>query len=94
MGVIAERLLVRYKEFERKKEIAKISIQNRQAIVAAGIYENPIDYLNAAVEDYYALIHFMDSEPRTKTANKSNQELFEEWKRIFGKIEEPPAPES
>lgn len=92
MGVIAERLLVRYKEFERKKEIAKISIENRQAIVAAGIYENPIDYLNKAVEAYYELIHFTNSEAITKTRNKSNQELFEEWKRIFGKIEEPAAP--
>ena len=93
MGVVAERLIVRYKEFERKKEIAKIAIENRQAIVAAGVYENPIDYLNKAVEVYYQLIHFIDSDVVTKSTNKSNQELFEEWKRIFGKMEEPPAPQ-
>lgn len=93
MGVIAERLLVRYKEFERKKEIAKISIENRQAIVAAGVYENPIEYLNAAVEDYYELIYFIDSEPKVRSINRSNQELFEEWKRIYGKMDETPTSE-
>jgi hypothetical protein len=92
MGVVAERLIVRYKEFERKKEIAKISIENRQAIVAAGIYENPIDYLNKAVEAYYQLIYFIDLNATSKAVNKSDQQLFEEWKRIFGKMEKPTAP--
>jgi hypothetical protein len=91
MGLVAERILIRYKEFERRKELAQISIQSRQAIVAAGIYENSIDYLNEAVDNYQNLIYFVDNPKAYVSKNKSNAELFEEWKRIFGKIDETPS---
>jgi hypothetical protein len=94
MGLVAERLLIRYRDFERKKEVAKISIANRQAIVAAGIYENPVEYLNEATEAYHNLIYFTDNVEQTANKNKSNEELFEEWKRLFGKIEENSPEES
>ena len=88
MGVVAERLLLRYRDFERKKDALRISIANRQAIVAAGIYENPVDYLNEATESYHNLVHFIEITEQSVDKSKSNEELFEEWKRIFGKMEE------
>lgn len=68
---------------------------NRQAIVAAGIYNDPIDYLNQAVALYSDLVQFyIDSEEKIAASSvKSNAELFEEWKRLFGKIEENSTPE-
>lgn len=89
LGRALENILLRYKEYERRKEVALISVQNRQAIVAAGIYNEPIPYLNEAANAYCNLLYF-DLEETSKTpANlKSNEELFEEWKRLFGKIEE------
>lgn len=89
LGTALENLVLRYREYERQKQIALISVQNRQAIVAAGIYNDPIPYLNEATNSYYDLIYFNIDESTKATSNlKSNQELFEEWKRLFGKMED------
>lgn len=53
--------------------------------MAAGIYEEPISALNEAVSLYYDLLHMIVTKP--ETAVQSNTNLYEEWKRIFGKIE-------
>lgn len=76
---------MRYREYERRLDLARIAVNNRQAIVAAGIYEEPISTLNEAVTLYSELLHLIVTEP--ETAVKTNTDLYEEWKRIFGKIE-------
>lgn len=89
LGRALEGILLRYKEYEREKTVGLISVQNRQAIVAAGIYNDPIPYLNEATSNYYDLIYLNIDDSTKSTSNlKSNQELFEEWKRLFGKMED------
>lgn len=89
MGSAREAILLQYKLFERQKAIAKVNMENRQAIVAAGIYQDPINYLNEAANKYAEMV-YLNTDTKSLEAQKaiSNQELFEEWKRIFGKIDE------
>lgn len=62
-------------------------LANRQSVLAAGIYENPFDSLNEAMEDYLNKLDYgVDPTPRSR--QQTNQELYEEWKRLFGKIDE------
>lgn len=90
MGVARENILLQYKMFERHKEVAKASMENRQAIVAAGIYEDPITYLNEAAAKYSEMV-YLNTQPEEITSAKpvSNQDLYEDWKRLFGKIDNP-----
>jgi hypothetical protein len=89
LGRALEGILLRYKEHERQKTVALISVQNRQAVVAAGIYNDPVPYLNEATSNYSDLVYLNVGDESKSTSNlKSNQELFEEWKRLFGKMED------
>jgi hypothetical protein len=57
--------------------------------VAAGIYNDPVPYLNEATSNYSDLVYLNVGDESKSTSNlKSNQELFEEWKRLFGKMED------
>lgn len=58
------------------------------SVVAAGIYQSPIDGLNEATSKYIDKIDLSVDETSTKTKQQSNQELYEEWKALFGKIED------
>lgn len=62
-------------------------MENRQSIVAAGIYKDPIGYLNEAATAYAEMVYLnVDIKDSVQQRAATNQELFEEWKRIFGKI--------
>lgn len=75
--------------FERHKEVAKISMENRQSIVAAGIYKEPIPYLNEASVKYAEMVYLNANIAELSTSSpQSNEDLFEEWKQIFGKIDD------
>jgi len=81
--------LLQYKIFERRKEIAKISMENRQAVVAAGVYKDPITYLNEAATKYAEIVYLnTNTDDSTAASAQSDEDLFEEWKQIFGKIED------
>jgi len=62
-------------------------LDNRRAIIAAGIYENPLDPLNNATNEYLDKLDFAVN-PTTRKQQQSTQELYEEWKKLFGKIDE------
>jgi len=76
--------------FERHKEVARVSMENRQSIVAAGIYKDPIPYLNEASVKYAEMVYLNAniSELSSSGNTQSNEDLFEEWKQIFGKIDD------
>lgn len=84
-----ENILLQYKLFERHKEVAKTAMENRQAVVAAGIYEDPITYLNEAVAKYSEMV-YLNTEPDElkPVKSSSNADLYAMWKQIFGKIDE------
>lgn len=81
--------------FERHKEVAKISMENRQSIVAAGIYKEPIPYLNEASVKYAEMVYLnANIADLAAPSAQSNEDLFEEWKQIFGKIEDTESSET
>ena len=82
--------------FERHKEVARVSMENRQSIVAAGIYKDPIPYLNEASVKYAEMVYLNAniSELSSSDNTQSNEDLFEEWKQIFGKIDDNKSPET
>lgn len=62
-------------------------LDNRRAIVAAGAYENPLEPLNEATNEYLDKVDFAIN-PTIRKQQQDNQQLYEEWKRLFGKIDE------
>jgi len=88
LSIARQQILLNYKNFEKQKEIAKINMENRQAIVAAGIYKDPIDYLNSAVKQYAKIVYLeQDLIQAEQSVALTNEQLFAEWKRIFGKMD-------
>lgn len=88
MGQAREKVLLNYKEYLRRLDIARQDLETRRAIVAAGVYEDPIGPLNKASKVYSDAALFI-FEPAPTPAD-DNRNLYEEWKQIFGKIEEEP----
>ncbi len=87
LGLARESVLLAYKAFLRGTEEAKISWVNRCSVLAAGVYESPIPSLNEAAKLYLNKLSFsIDDE--VKGSNNSNEDLYNEWKRVFGKIED------
>lgn len=80
-------MLLAYRQYLRQQKVAQIVWSNKQAVVAAGIYENPIDGLNDATSEYVEKVD-LSVDLTVRKRQQSNQELYEEWKAIFGKIDE------
>jgi len=76
-----------FRSYLRQRELAQTVLDNRRAIIAAGIYENPLDPLNNATNEYLDKLDFAIN-PTTRKQQQSTQELYEEWKKLFGKIDE------
>lgn len=55
--------------------------------MAAGIYQDPLESLNQSTEAYLSKLDF-GIDKTVRTQQQSDRELYEEWKRIFGKIDE------
>lgn len=62
-------------------------LDSRRAIVAAGVYENPLEPLNAAMEDYLDRVDY-SIDTKVRKQQQTNADLYEEWKALFGKIDE------
>ena len=87
LGKAREWVLLNYNIHLRNLELRKTILTNKQVIVSAGIYQDPLDGLNEATRNYLDVLNFTaDKTIQTKT--DSNKELYEEWKRLFGKQEE------
>ena len=71
----------------RELEISRVSLHNKQAILAAGIYKDPFDGLNEAVQNYVNKLDYAIDEA-VRNNRQTNQDLYEEWKQLFGKIDE------
>ena len=67
--------------------MAAAVLDNRRAIVAAGIYENPLEPLNTAMAEYLDKVDY-SIDMTVRKQQQTNQELYEEWKALFGKIDE------
>lgn len=87
LGIARENILIAYKAYLRSIAASRAVLANRQAILAAGVYEGPFDGLNDAMSDYINKLDF-GLDPTQRSRQQSNQELYEEWKRLFGKIDE------
>lgn len=84
-----EEVILTYRNYLRHKKLAEVVWMNKMSVVAAGVYEGPIDGLNEATSSYLDKLDLSvgeDSAPKSK--QQSDQELYEEWKRLFGKIED------
>lgn len=89
LGIAREYVILQYKAYKRSVSIYEQILNNKRSIIAAGIYEKPVDGLNDAMSDYIAKLDYEvgpEGAPRGKTS--SNQELYEEWKALFGKMDE------
>ena len=82
-----ESVLLNYKSYLRDTALAKIVWQNKQAVLSAGIYTDPAKGLNEATSEYLAKLDFTVAKI-VKSQEQNNQQLYEEWKSIFGKIDE------
>ena len=90
LGRARENIILAYKRYLRELEVLRVSVQNRQAVIAAGIYEKPFDSLNEATDNYFNKLDYaMDQVVITR--QQTNQDLYEEWKQLFGKIDEQSA---
>ena len=87
MGKAREWVLLNYNIHLRNLEIRKTILTNKQVIVSAGIYQNPLDGLNEATRNYLDVLTFT-ADKTIPTQTESNKELYEEWKELFGKQEE------
>ena len=87
LGIARENLLLAYRQYLRQQKLAEVSWANKRAVVAAGVYEDPIPSLNEATSEYLDKID-LSVDLSIRKRQQSNQELYEEWKAIFGKIEE------
>jgi hypothetical protein len=87
LGTARENLLLSFRGYLRQRELAQTVLDNRRAVVAAGIYENPLQPLNAATDEYLDKVDFAIN-PTIRKQQQSNRELYEEWKALFGKIDE------
>ena len=87
LGLARENLILSFRSYLRQRELAQTVLGNRRAIVAAGVYENPLDPLNDATNEYFDKVDFAIN-PTIRKQRQSNQELYEEWKALFGKIDE------
>ncbi len=67
--------------------MAAAVLDNRRAIVAAGIYESPLEPLNTAMAEYLDKVDY-SIDMTVRKQQQTNQELYEEWKALFGKIDE------
>ena len=82
-----ENIVLSFRSYLRQRELAQTVLDNRRAIVAAGVYENPLQPLNDATNEYLDKMDFAIN-PTIRKQQQSNQELYEEWKALFGKIDE------
>jgi hypothetical protein len=87
LGKAREWVLLNYNIHLRNLEIRKTILTNKQVIVSAGIYQNPLDGLNEATRNYLDVLTFT-ADKTIPTQTESNKELYEEWKELFGKQEE------
>lgn len=91
MGIATENILIRFNGHQRNVEIKKVAWQNRLAVLAAGIYEDPVDPVNEAAEQYiYAMDMLLDQNKQQVAASKKdkNRQLVEMYEARFGKIEQ------
>ena len=87
LGIARENIIINYRTYLRSLAGSKAVLDNKRAILAAGVYENPFEDLNEAMGDYLNKLDYgIDPTPRIK--QQTNRELYEEWKQLFGKIEE------
>jgi hypothetical protein len=87
LGTARENLLLAFRAYLRQTALAETVLANRRAVVAAGIYENPLQPLNDATNEYLDKLDFALN-PTIRKQQQNNQELYEKWKALFGKIDE------
>ena len=81
--------MLSYRNYLRHKRLAETTWMNRMSIVSAGVYEDPIGPLNEATSVYIDKLDFVvDGAASAKTPQQTNQELYEEWKALFGKMDD------
>jgi hypothetical protein len=87
LGVARENVLLAFRSYLRQRELAAVVLDNRRAIVAAGIYESPLEPLNTATSEYLDKVDY-SIDLTIRKQQQTNEELYEEWKALFGKIDE------
>lgn len=87
LGLARESVLLNYKAYLRNTSLAEIVWQNKQAVLSAGTYKDPAKGLNEATSEYLAKLDFTVAKI-AKPQEENNQQLYEEWKSIFGKIDD------
>jgi hypothetical protein len=89
LGKAREEIMLSYRNYLRHRKLAETTWMNRMAVVSAGIYEDPIQPLNDATSEYLDKLDLItDPEHSKNKKQKSNQELYEEWKALFGKMDD------
>jgi hypothetical protein len=89
LGIAREYVILQYKAYKRSINIYEQILNNKRSIIAAGIYEKPIDLLNNAMSDYIAKFDYeVNPEEASIHKTSTNQELYEEWKALFDKMDE------
>lgn len=91
MGIAVENILIRFNGYKRNIEIKKIAWQNRLAVMAAGIYEDPIAPVNQATDSYISMLDMVVDKSKDASANyykqDANRKLVAEYEALFGKME-------
>jgi hypothetical protein len=87
MGIARENVRLSYRMVLRKIRVREAVWQQRMAIASAGIYENAADHMSDASLAYLNALDFAPDEEGVKR-RQTDLELYEEWKSIFGKMDE------
>lgn len=88
MGIATENILIRFNGHKRNTEIKKIAWQNRLAVLAAGIYEDPVQPVNDAAEQYIQSLDMVVGAQKVEPTTKKDKhrQLIAEYEARFGKI--------